>query len=53
MSFPNVRMRRIRKTNQLRDLVRETRLSVKDFVYPIFIKEGISKTEPIESMPGQ
>ena len=46
-------MRRIRKTNQLRDLVRETRLSVKDFVYPVFIKEGISKPEPIESMPGQ
>jgi porphobilinogen synthase len=53
LSFPNVRMRRIRKTNQLRDLVRETRLSVKDFVYPVFIQEGISKPEPIESMPGQ
>lgn len=47
------RLRRLRRTPALRDLFRETHLRPDDFVYPIFVREGISSPEPIESMPGQ
>ncbi|KYH42444.1 MAG: Delta-aminolevulinic acid dehydratase [Candidatus Bathyarchaeota archaeon B63] len=53
MVFPQIRMRRLRKTVKIRDLVRETVLTLNDLVYPIFVKEGISDSEPIGSMPGQ
>jgi len=53
MSFPAERPRRLRKSAGLRRLVRETKLSVDDFVMPMFIVPGDSKTEPIASMPGQ
>ncbi len=53
MSYPKVRLRRLRKTPKLRDMVRETTLTPSDLIYPLFIKEGISKEEPITSMPGQ
>jgi len=53
LTYPHVRMRRLRKNTMIRDLIRETKLTVNDFVYPMFIKEGISKSEPIDSMPGQ
>jgi porphobilinogen synthase len=46
------RPRRNRKSATVRDLVRETELSVKDFVYPVFIMEGSNKEEAIPSMPG-
>ena len=46
------RPRRLRKTENIRKLVRETSLSVDDFVYPIFIVEGKGKKEEIPSMPG-
>ncbi|MCK9182467.1 MAG: porphobilinogen synthase [Fibrobacteraceae bacterium] len=46
------RPRRNRKSETVRDLVRETSLSVKDFVYPVFIMEGNCKEEKIPSMPG-
>jgi len=46
------RPRRNRKSATVRDLVRETELSVKDLVYPVFIMEGKGKEEPIPSMPG-
>ncbi len=51
--FPIRRMRRLRKTPQLRDLVAETHLSVKDLIYPIFIDETLERRKPIPSMPGQ
>lgn len=53
-SFLNLprRPRRNRKSATVRDLVRETSLSAKDFVYPVFIMEGSQKEEPIPSMPG-
>lgn len=51
--FPAVRLRRLRRTPALRELVRETRLSVKDFIYPLFITEGRGIRQEIESMPGQ
>jgi len=46
------RMRRLRKNSQIRSLVRENSLTVSDFVYPIFIKEGNDIKSEIPSMPG-
>ena len=47
------RMRNLRKNQEIRDRISETSLKAEDFIYPIFIKEGISKKEPISSMQGQ
>ena len=52
MRFPKLRARRLRKSEQIREMIRETRLCVKDFVYPLFVKEGIHAPIDIESMPG-
>jgi porphobilinogen synthase len=49
--FPIVRLRRLRKSAAVRTLFQETKLSVTDLIYPIFVEEGISKPRPIESMP--
>ncbi|MDA9584623.1 porphobilinogen synthase [Flavobacteriaceae bacterium] len=46
------RTRRLRKTEGIRRLVQETKLSIDDFVYPIFIEEGIGIATEIPSMPG-
>ena len=51
-SFPENRMRRMRATPALRRLVRETRLSVSDLIYPMFVAEGSSGPHEIEPMPG-
>ncbi len=51
MSFPQVRMRRMRRSEFSRRLLRESRLSVDDLIYPVFIMEGRGR-EPIPSMPG-
>lgn len=53
MNFPQIRMERLRRTAKIRDLVRETVLTVNDLIYPLFIKEGISDSEPIPTLPGQ
>lgn len=53
MSFPDIRMRRLRKNQKIRNLVKEVFLTVNDLIYPIFIKENINKPEPIYSMPNQ
>lgn len=50
--FPLVRLRRLRRNKVIRDLLQEVRLSVKDFVYPIFIQEGKDTQLEIPSMPG-
>lgn len=50
--FPEVRMRRLRRTGVLRQLVRETQLSPSDLVYPLFVSEAESDRTPIPSMPG-
>jgi porphobilinogen synthase len=47
------RHRRLRRSEGLRRLVAETRLSPADFVYPLFVTHGSGVREPIESMPGQ
>ena len=51
-SYPNVRLRRNRKTEWSRRLVSENNLSTNDLIWPIFIKEGKNIKEPIKSMPG-
>jgi len=50
--FPTVRPRRLRKTETLRRLVRETTVSLDDLIYPIFVEEGIEAPQPVASMPG-
>jgi len=52
MSFPVHRPRRLRKTELLRGLVRETRLSAANFVYPMFVCPGTSARQEVSSMPG-
>ncbi len=52
MSFPQQRLRRLRRTPALRRLVAETRLGVDDLVAPLFVREGIDAPNPIESLPG-
>ena len=47
------RMRRLRRSDGLRAMLRETRLSPTDFIYPIFVTHGQNLREPIGSMPGQ
>jgi porphobilinogen synthase len=46
-------MRRLRRTEKLRDMVAQTRLSVNDLILPIFVDENLTKKQPIPSMPGQ
>src|SRR5579859_3114576 len=50
--FPDVRLRRTRQNARLRGLVRETRLSVDQLIYPLFIAEGLREPREIASMPG-
>jgi len=52
MSFPSVRMRRLRKTQALRDMTNQITLNPAHLIYPIFVEEGIKKPVPIPSMPG-
>ncbi len=51
-NFPQTRMRRLRSNNNLQDLIRETQLSLNDFVLPLFIREGKGEKKAIASMPG-
>ena len=51
-SYPNTRMRRLRRWDFSRDLVRESSLSPKDFILPLFILEDEDKIEDVPSMPG-
>ncbi|MBI2059021.1 MAG: porphobilinogen synthase [Nitrospirae bacterium] len=53
MAFPTTRLRRLRSSESIRTLVRETRLSPSDLIYPLFVEPGRSIKRPIPSMPGQ
>ncbi|WP_321210825.1 porphobilinogen synthase [Methanothermobacter sp. DP] len=55
MEFPTKRMRRLRKSPQIRDILRETRLHSSDLIYPIFVSEKLEggEREAIDTMPGQ
>jgi porphobilinogen synthase len=48
-----IRPRRLRRTATIREMVRETRLSVKDLICPLFVRHGQGVRDPIPSMPGQ
>jgi porphobilinogen synthase len=50
--FPTTRLRRLRRTPVLRDLVRETRLEAGDLVLPLFVEAGLEGRAPISAMPG-
>ena len=52
MYFPTYRPRRLRKGSKVRQLVAETRLSVDDLIYPMFVMPGKNKKVPVKSMPG-
>src|SRR5262245_47678507 len=52
MSFPATRLRRLRRTKPLRDLVRETDLSAEHLIQALFVVAGERVREPVESMPG-
>jgi porphobilinogen synthase len=51
-SFPGVRMRRMRRAEFSRRLMRENVLTADDFIYPVFIIDGKARTEKVDSMPG-
>jgi len=52
MYFPEYRPRRMRKNENFRRMIRETKLSVDDFMYPLFVVSGKGIKKPIASMPG-
>ena len=52
MYYPDYRPRRLRKNENFRRMIRETKLSIDDLVYPLFVVPGKDKKKPIHSMPG-
>jgi porphobilinogen synthase len=52
-SFPDLRLRRLRRSEALRALIRETKVDVGDLIYPLFVVEGNKIKQEIASMPGQ
>jgi porphobilinogen synthase len=53
MNFPDYRPRRMRRTENFRRMIRETRLAPDDFVYPLFVVPGTGVEKAISSLPGQ
>jgi porphobilinogen synthase len=53
MNYPDYRPRRMRRTENLRRMMRETRLAPDDFIYPLFVVPGSGVKKPIGSLPGQ
>ena len=51
-TFPSYRPRRMRANETVRQFIRETELSAKDFIYPLFVKCGTGCKDEIPSMPG-
>ncbi|HMA82453.1 MAG TPA: porphobilinogen synthase [Candidatus Binatia bacterium] len=52
MNFPIYRPRRLRRNQRLRELIRETSLEPRNFIYPLFVGPGKDKAQPVSSMPG-
>jgi len=52
LSFPTVRMRRLRRTAAMRDMLNQVNLPPSNLIYPIFVDENTNKPVPIEAMPG-
>ena len=51
--FPQMRLRRLRRNEALRALIRETKVEIGDLIYPLFVVEGNKIRQEISSMPGQ
>lgn len=51
-AFPHVRMRRLRRTAAIRDLVRENTVTANDLIVPLFVEENIDERLPLSTMPG-
>ena len=51
-SYPKTRLRRLRKSKWLRNLISENAISKNDLILPIFVQDGKRKIDPIKSMPG-
>jgi len=52
MTFPTVRLRRLRRNQAMRDLLQETTVTPNDLIYPIFVEEDLDDFAPVEAMPG-
>lgn len=52
MKFPQMRARRLRKNRLIRDMVRETKVTIDDFIYPLFLIDGENIKNPVSSMKG-
>ena len=52
MAFPIPRLRRLRANPAIRDMLRETKVSLGDLIYPIFVEEELDDFAPVDSMPG-
>ena len=52
MAFPITRLRRLRKTEVTRNMIRETQLTPNDLIMPLFVRPGKQIKNPISSMPG-
>ncbi|MCL2172827.1 MAG: porphobilinogen synthase [Candidatus Bathyarchaeota archaeon] len=52
MSFPNVRMRRLRRTEAMRTMLNQIRIQPSNLIYPVFVDEALSEPEHITAMPG-
>ena len=52
MYYPSYRMRRLRRTRAIRDMLRETTLQVDDLIYPLFVIAGENVRQPVAAMPG-
>lgn len=50
--FPSPRLRRLRRSNAIRHMLKESRIDLESLVYPVFVQDGIRGKEPIQSMPG-
>ncbi len=50
--YPSVRMRRMRRDDFSRRLMREHRVTTDDLIYPVFVLDGKNRVEPVASMPG-
>lgn len=51
MSFPTRRLRRLRRSEKIRSMIQDARLTPNDLIYPIFVEEGLDKSRELESMP--
>ena len=52
MDYPKYRPRRLRRNERIRELIRETTISAKNLIYPLFVGPGKDRAQPVSSMPG-